>query len=300
MLRFKCRFLFLTFSFFQLCFAEGEGNFLYYWNEDWHGEHIVNFGDYISLKLVERIVQEPIRVCKNPKTNREKKFLAIGSILSFALDGDVVWGTGVNGKLLKEKSYRFKQLDIRAVRGPLTRQFLKEKMNIDCPEIYGDPALLFPYFFPEMKKQKYPSRKYIVIPHYSERSLFPKTEFPEAVHPTEPWDKVVESILDSEFVIASSLHGIIIAEAYGIPARMLRVTKNENLFKYQDYYLGTNRHHFKYATSIDEALRMGGEKLPECDLQKLYEAFPFDIWPNSFFQQPDFSKNKTEYEKQHA
>ncbi len=70
---------------------------------------------------------------------------------------------------------------------------------------------------------------------------------------------------------------MIVAEAFGIPARLL-ITSDENntetLFKYADYYYGTNRLHFRFATSIEEALQMGGEPLPECDLEKLLQAFP--------------------------
>jgi pyruvyltransferase len=39
-------------------------------------------------------------------------------------------------------------------------------------------------------------------------------------------------------VLSSSLHGIVLAEAFRIPARMLRLTENEPLYKYQDYYEG--------------------------------------------------------------
>jgi pyruvyltransferase len=253
------------------CFCDGLP--LFYWEH----KNFINFGDYISLELVERIVQKPVRTLLT-NYRKQKKLLAIGSIFSFAADNDVVWGAGINGRLLKLKHYRFAKLDIRAVRGPLTRQFLYENFSIESPEIYGDPALLFPYFFPEFKRKDNPTYDYIVIPHYSELSLFPNTKDPHVVYPTEPWNVVIEKILDSRFVIASSLHGIVIAEAYGIPARMLRVTKNEGLFKYRDYYLGTNRPYFQYATSVQEALKMGGEAPGECDLKKLYEAFPFEFW----------------------
>ncbi len=104
-------------------------------------------------------------------------------------------------------------------------------------------------------------------------------------------------ILNSKFVISSSLHGIIIAEAYGIPARLLRITENEPLLKYQDYYIGTNRPNFKFALSVEEALKMGGEPPFECDLEKLYEAFPREFWPNSHFNNPDFSTGKKHHEK---
>jgi pyruvyltransferase len=101
---------------------------------------------------------------------------------------------------------------------------------------------------------------------------------------------VIRKICDSRFVISSSLHGIVVAEAFGIPARMLRITETEPLFKYFDYYAGTNRPDFQFAYSVEEALLMGGERPCECDLMKLYNAFPFEFWPNARFEQLDEAK----------
>lgn len=259
---------------------------LYYWRQP----NFVNFGDYLSLKLVERIVQKDVEIYKKRMFGYEKKLLAVGSILFFANQDDVVWGSGTNGKVLNKNRYNFNDLDIRAVRGPLTRQFLMENWGISCPEVYGDPALLFPYFFPEFKKKENPSFDYIVIPHYSEEKLFPKDNHLEIVYPTEDLFVILEKMLDSKLVISSSLHGIILAEAFGIPARMLRVTENEPLLKYQDYYLATNRPNFQFATSVEEALLLSGEPPFECDLEKLYDAFPFEFWPDVNFKKPDFNK----------
>ena len=274
----------------QIC-CEEEGLPLFYWQERWGGRDFVNFGDYISLKLVERIVDSKVRTYTKGKVFKEPKLLASGSIISFAADGDVIWGSAINGKLLHEKYYKFKDVNIRSVRGPLTRAFLKEHLNKDCPEIYGDPALLIPYFFPEFKKPENPVYDYIIIPHYSEEHLFLKTEWDNVVYSTDPWDEVISKIVQSRFVISSSLHGVIIAEAYGIPARLLKSTNNEPLFKYQDYYLGTNRSNFCYATTVDEALEMGGEPPFECDLEKLYQAFPFEFWPSAKFTIPKLQTN---------
>lgn len=269
----------LLMSFFSHVAAEN-GLPLYYWQQ----KEFVNFGDYISLKLVERIVDAPVQVYKMNKKNPQKKLLAIGSLLSFAFSDDVIWGTGINGKLLKKESYRFKTLDVRAVRGPLTRKYLKDNFDIESPEIYGDPALLIPYFFPEFQRNPNVVKNFIVIPHYTELKLFPKKKCDFVVYPTDPWEEIIQKIIDSDFVISSSLHGIIIAEAYGIPARMLRMTETEPLFKYQDYYEGTNRPDFKIAFSVEEALEMGGEPPFECDLNKLYDAFPREFWPYSNFK----------------
>lgn len=262
----------------------GEGLPLYYWKDG----KFTNFGDFLSLKLIERIIDGPVgvRFYRKNRFPSDIKLLGIGSIIAAACDGDIVWGSGINGKSLDKKKYQFNDLDVRAVRGPLTRDFLIKNFQIDCPEVYGDPALLFPYFFPEFKKKEQPEYDYLIIPHYSEQKLFPKELFGEnVVYPTEPWDIVITKILNSRLVIAGSLHGVIVAEAFGIPAICLKATMNEPIFKYMDYYLGTQRPDFKYATSLEEALNMEAQPPYICDLNKLYQAFPFEFWPNHEFKQ---------------
>ena len=238
---------------------------LYWWEPE---NQMTNFGDTLSIVLIERMMGKEIKKA----ALSEHKLLAIGSILQFAKNGDVVWGSGINGKHGATKDYPFNHLDIRCVRGPLTRLFLKIH-GIDAPKIYGDPALLFPLFFPEFKKN--PIRDFLVIPHISEMHLF--RQGPNVVFPTEPWNVIIQKIVESKFVISSSLHGIIVAEAFNIPSRFLRVTENEPLFKYADYYFGTGRPNYKYARSVSEALKMKGEPLPVCDLQKILSAFPREL-----------------------
>jgi pyruvyltransferase len=264
-----------------------EGLPLYYWQ----AKQFVNFGDYLSLKLVERIVGGQVQTAT--QTYKNQKMLAIGSVLIMANDGDVIWGTGMNGKRMDPNLYHFQSLDVRAVRGPLTRNFLLQNFDIPCPAIFGDPALLLPYFFPEFQKNENPEHEYIIVPHYSEKELFPKGIYANIVYPDEPWRDVIRKILNSKFVISSSLHGLVVAEAYGIPARYLRITEHEPTFKYIDYYEGTNRPNFRYATTIDEALSFGGEPPFECDLKKLYESFPFEYWPHANYKHPDFSNMDT-------
>lgn len=237
----------------------------------WRPEEGTNFGDELSIALVERIVGKSVRQAEI----QQCKLLAIGSVIQFAKNRDVIWGAGMNGNDLKRNCFPFEYLDVRAVRGPLTKKFLSN-LGISAPSIYGDPALLLPYFFPEFKLSSIPKYDYVVIPHLSEVSLFTGVE--NVVLPTEPWEQVIEKILQSKFVISSSLHGLIIAEAFGIPARMLRVTYNEPDFKYLDYYLGTGRATFNPAFSIEEALKLGGEPPPSCDLDRLLQAFPYEYF----------------------
>jgi pyruvyltransferase len=248
---------------------------LFFWDAR-PSQGFANFGDALSEALVSRILGHDVLIAKKPFSG-QKKLLGIGSILGYAEDGDVVWGTGVNGKT-PPSAYRFSHLDVRAVRGPLTRNFLLER-GVDCPEVYGDPTLLLPKLFPEFVRPENPSKEYIIIPHYSDEALFAAN--PNMVSVKKPWEQVVREILDSRFVISSALSGVIVAEAFGIPARLLIIeneANTENRVKYEDYYLGTNRPAFNYAKTVEAALEMGGEVLPQCDLEKLLETFPYEFY----------------------
>lgn len=266
----SCGLLLSTFLFSNALFADIP---LYWWkpkeNTAYEG---TNFGDELSAAVIEKIINKPVT---RALPTDHFKLLGIGSIIQFAKDHDVIWGSGMNGKDLKWKRYPFQVLDVRAVRGPLTQQFLIN-LGIKAPAVFGDPALLLPFLFPEFQVSLKPKYKYSVIPHISEIEHLLKNK--NVVLPTAPWRTVVEKILQSEFVISSSLHGIIVAEAFGIPARFLRLTNNEPDFKYADYYLGTGRPSFTAARSISEALEMGGEPSPTCDLDALLNAFPYEYF----------------------
>ena len=79
-----------------------------------------NFGDLLGPVVVSALADAL------PTTRRAQRLLTVGSILHFARDGDVVWGSGVNGKIPQEL-HRFRHLDIRAVRGPKTKAVLEER-----------------------------------------------------------------------------------------------------------------------------------------------------------------------------
>lgn len=243
---------------------------LYWWQR---GNGTKNFGDELSHVIVGRIIGHAPR-----RANRiEKKLVALGSILHSAHDGDVVWGTGVSGNAIKLNKHHFMHLDVRAVRGPLTRTFLLEH-GVACPELYGDPALTLPMLFPDFKASF--SRDYIVIPHIYDIEILENLGISASdehmVLPSEPWETVVKKILESKFVISGSLHGIIVAEAFKIPARYLRLSEQESLLKYTDYYLGTGRSTYTWAATIEQAMAMGGEPEPSYNAQALLAAFPYD------------------------
>ena len=231
-----------------------------------------NFGDHLAHIVVTKILADA-GLFLEQAVPRPARLLTIGSILHRAIDGDTIWGSGVNG-LMDPKRHTFTHLDVRAVRGPKTREFLAQR-GIDAPETYGDPGLLVERLLPQWRDRKR-TRRYVFVPNMHD---LPITQgWGEAVSPFSPWNVCFDRIAESELVIASSLHALVVAEAYGIPARYVRLSETEGLFKYEDYVLGTGRPDLEFARTIDEALEMGGMPPPKFDADKLLAAFPFDLW----------------------
>jgi pyruvyltransferase len=234
---------------------------------------INNFGDLLGPIIVDRIVE--LLGLQRPEDDREeKRLLAVGSILRLARTGDVVWGIGANGKSL-DGAFAFDSLDVRAVRGPLTAEFLRGK-GIAVPEVFGDPGLLVGRLWDfEHWQGIRGARDVTVIPNLNDAGSTARDS--RIVGPRDEVGSVIKAISSSRFVTGSSLHAIVVAESFGIPARLIRSDK-EPEFKYLDYYRGTGRSGFTPASSVEEAIDMGGEAAPQWDSEPLMSAFPRDLW----------------------
>jgi pyruvyltransferase len=230
-----------------------------------------NFGDLLGPLLARKILEEK-GYATEPLRGPPPKILSVGSVLHFARDGDIVWGSGRNGKV-SDSHHNFRRLDVRAVRGPLTRKYLEER-GISCREIYGDPALLVPYFFPEMKGIK-KKREIIFVPNYNDMWEI-KTKFP-MISPCRPLMSVIQFICESEFVTSTSLHAVVIAESFGIEARFVR-SGAEHPFKYEDYLRGTGRTNYEPGETPEESVMKGGQGKLKFDQDALINAFPFDLF----------------------
>lgn len=236
---------------------------------------INNFGDLIGPVVVNRILDEH-GVTRSERELAAGRVLAVGSILHFAEVDDVVWGAGINGKKLDELPDA-SRLDIRSVRGPVTRELLLEGGG-DVPDVYGDPALLWGTLFPrETYRSPRHRRESAIVPNMHDYRLLSPAAKARAVNPRAPLESIVRTIANSDFVCGSSLHGIVIAESFGIPARLI-ASQTEPPFKYDDYYGGTGRPDYVAAGTVDEALLLGGEPPIRWEPSRLLDAFPLDLW----------------------
>ena len=198
-----------------------------------------NFGDALNTELIRLITSEKPQLVNNSFKNPDNEdiYMAIGSVLGWADRNTIVWGAG---KMSDTDATMFKEAPkkICAVRGPLTRDEII-KRGFDCPEVYGDPALLMPRFFDPRVEKKY---SVSVIPHAIDRVLIPeiKKDLKFDAHFIDVTQNVydfIREIKQSEFIISSALHGCIMAHAYGIPyEHVLFSTKVlGNGFKFRDF-----------------------------------------------------------------
>jgi len=244
-----------------------------------------NFGDILTPFLVWNLYKIPVRWAPCAKAD----CLAIGSIAKCATPGIKVWGAGIaNPDHEIEPAAEW-----LAVRGPITQEILG-KAGGKVPDVIGDPALLLSRAYqPKVNKTGYG----LIIPHYLHVSRFQnvlkmetKLE-PEQVRILSPIVNGFEGIREfcdqvasADWVVASSLHGLIVAHAYGVkccwamPERSAPESPNESI-KYTDYMrsvgLPTNLSVLENRFNLDEVVAKAclPAKLP--DLDALEAAFPF-------------------------
>jgi hypothetical protein len=212
---------------------------LCWWNERIiQGKSKENYGDVLGRYLVEKISNKKVVFAWPKKFSIYDWFspiyVTIGSIIHNINHNCIVWGSGIINQQIVIKKAVF-----LAVRGPQTRNYLIN-LGYDVPEIYGDPALLLPRYFKPKVEKKY---KYGIVPHYNDYKIVEKWfENRTDVHLIDLMTNDIEAktmeFLQCEKIISSSLHGIIIAHAYGIPAVWQKFS--DKVFgddiKYQDYF----------------------------------------------------------------
>lgn len=222
---------------------------LFWWSTiKFHNKKYENFGDLIAPYLVKKITRKKIKFIQPKKRKWDefftKVYLTTGSILAHADKKCIVWGSG-----LIEKTSKVPKATFLAVRGPITRNLLL-KQGHDIPEIYGDPAILLPKYYSPISKKKH---KIGIIPHNIDYEMvnnwYGKEKDINVINlATNSVENVIEEIYSCDTVISSSLHGIIVAHAYNIPAVWVKFSNN--LFgdgiKFYDYFESVGLNNIEY------------------------------------------------------
>jgi pyruvyltransferase len=249
---------------------------------------IRNWGDALNPVFVRRLTGLRVRsidiearqkdALPGPYDSRTV-YMVIGSIVHHADCQTVIWGAGLMSSDLRPRQPPKK---IRAVRGPLTAKALRDN-GFECPDIFGDPALLLPRYFPNVTPKRY---RLGVIPHVNDASF----ELPEQVWRSNDVLvinlrrgilRVLQQIQSCEHIVSSSLHGLIAADAYGIPSRRLilggRLAGGD--FKFHDYYASIGNQperplRMLASTTVQELVEACSPRDLEIDLDQLMSVCP--------------------------
>lgn len=237
----------------------------------------LNIGDTLTPVVFEYIKNKYSLVEKKLKQTTHLNM--IGSIIAFKKYDAVIWGSGILNEDFERKikfNAKHVKYDVRAVRGPLTRDILI-RCGYDCPNVFGDPAILMPLIYkPKNKIKKY---KISIIKHYRD-----DTEIPNGLHEisvvTSDYKYFIDEICASELVVSSSLHGLIIAESYGVPTIWYN-PQDRGTFKYKDWYLSigiTNPAVINNISEIGEKRNVGLDSKISQLVEPLMNSFPFELW----------------------
>lgn len=255
-----------------------------------------NFGDAINPYLIEKLgedvhviyvsnrplkesfmfVQHELRNLRKPNMGyiwrllkRNNFAYCIGSVLENSRKGNIIWGSGFMnyGQTIEGGT-------IFAVRGKETLKRLVELgFNENCK--IGDPAILLPLVYNPIVDKEYDVG---IIPHVNELPFFKLNYSNNYIIDlnTDNIESVIDNILSCKLILSSSLHGIIVAHAYGIPAIWLKYGNiGTDGFKFHDYFSSVNIDYYN-PISIDEIGNLTdiidayeGVCLPNIEIDKL-------------------------------
>lgn len=211
-----------------------------------------NWGDDINYYFLREIIKCPVVMFNhNPLAFRLglKNYLCIGSVIDMLCKpNSEVWGAGI---IDGNKPLIVKPKKVYAVRGPLTRQKLLSE-GVDCPEIYGDPALLTSLYYKPHVEKKY---RYGFISHVSNKNhienlLVDGKKLSDCkdilvidLRQYNHWHDIIDQICSCDAILSSSLHGLIISEAYKIQNVWIEFGQPliGGHFKFHDFFLSVGR-----------------------------------------------------------
>lgn len=181
-----------------------------------------NFGDALAPLLLERFAG--VRVSWSPPELAEVAVIgSIATMLPRQFSGTLL-GIG----LARDVPIDLSRATVRALRGPLTAR----AAGVDEVAL-GDPGLLAPLL---LEQRPLVRHRLGVVPHWQDRSL--ASRFPEArlIDVAAPPLDVARAIASCARIVSSSLHGLIVADALGIPRRWETFPRVQGGgFKFADY-----------------------------------------------------------------
>lgn len=199
-----------------------------------------NFGDALNIDILEHYGLATAYA--NVQT---AELFAIGSILHRcppSYDGIILGSGYIGDHVLTHR--RLKHAKVLAVRGPKSAKF----EELHGVVTYGDLGILAARVFVDEPVLSAPSEvagRVAVVPHYADFSkeslawFKSRPDYYDVIDVRQSPKDVVSRIRNSRAVVSSSLHGLIIADSYNLPAAWVKFGDDVcgGDFKFDDYHL---------------------------------------------------------------
>lgn len=200
-----------------------------------------NWGDKINPLLVGMLSGKPVV--------HSRELIHLPSVTVYACVGSIlqsipetyahfcIWGPGF---ISQDSMMPPGRRSIQVVRGPKTLSRLKAQGMDVRHAIFGDPVLLLPSVY----QPKTPKKKYLlgIVPHYVDldNPLIERLQLGGAKVISVFSDELdfVDQVCECECIASSSLHGLVCADAYGVPNKWFVLSSKVigDGFKFLDYY----------------------------------------------------------------
>jgi len=189
-----------------------------------------NFGDDVNPEFFAALCGGPVRFASD---RCRPHVLGAGSILQHVTPASVVCGSG----FLERPDAPLRAREIVAVRGVLSA----EGCGDGASPLLGDPLVLIDQFVTRPPAR----RRYGYVPHVTSVARWRRLAGPGGgvIDPAwQPWRTIAE-IAACDVVISQSLHGLIVADALGIPNVWVAPSgeMSGGRFKFDDYFSTLDR-----------------------------------------------------------
>jgi pyruvyltransferase len=238
-----------------------------YWDYD------QNWGDSINEFIFTSILERKVASANRVFNFRKRELITgIGSVLNGTLSNYSIWGSG----FLSERNQLLNPPnELLAIRGKLSGKKISDTFGLST-DMMGDPGLLFcEYFNPSMKKEY----EVGIIPHFKELDEKVVAEIGDCygsevniISPRLDVFEFARQVKKCERILSSSLHGLVLAESYGIPTARIKISEKliGGDFKFMDYYSGVGiDFHQLSSHSLDDLWKSGNVLKATTDLKEL-------------------------------
>ncbi|OBU24872.1 polysaccharide pyruvyl transferase family protein [Photobacterium aquimaris] len=242
----------------------GKVEFIYYFSE------VLNVGDDLNLDLIKAYSKKK-PICP-PLIKKFEHKLMVGSVIHEMNKKSIVIGSGlIHPDFLKG----INELgDIRALRGELTKFHIEKKFAVELNVPLGDCALLMPRVINCNDIQK--NSSFGLVLHYKDDDHKIKEIVTELggkiISVSQNVTDFVNELNTCEVILSSSMHGLILSDAYNIPNE--RIILGDLLtggdFKFKDYYSTTDSPKYEGIYISSSVTKMDVEKILKSAMVKKY------------------------------